>query len=390
MYLCVNKKFIVLLAVIALVLLLFPLSLEAATVISGDTLNIGREEIIDDDVYLFGDTVTISGTILGDAVIFCREAIVDGVVEGSLLVFAETIRFNGEVLGSLRGGTNTFNFQGSTGRDLMIMANRVNMNGPVGTDFFVGANSVLVTAPVGRSIRASAGSMVIDAPVGGDIHAYVGDLIFSSGAVVEGQVDYTSDKEAKIDPQATIMGALTRYDPPTDAIFQSPGRRAWGFIRPLLSLMAAALLMTLLFPGITGGTAEAIKTRPGASAGCGALMVFVTPIAALLLLITVIGAPISLMTMLLYIVLLYLSRVFAGYFLARLIFDRLDIKLHPVWTGMIGVLILGLLVKIPFVGWLIHLAATIFASGAFMLYLLQAGKKEEEAPPVLDEAGQGS
>jgi hypothetical protein len=157
---------------------------------------------------------------------------------------------------------------------------------------------------------------------------------------------------------------------------------AWGFIRPILSLLALALLMILVFPGLCNGTAQVIKQQPGKSAGAGAIILFVTPFAALLLLITVIGAPISMLSMLLYIVVICISRVFAGYFLAQLVLDRIGKQLHPVLTMLGGVLVLALLFKIPYIGWILHLAAVLFAAGAFILYL--SGKKEKEtAAPEL-------
>ncbi len=73
-------------------------------------MTVGSAEVIDDDIYFFGDTVTINRTVLGDAVIFCREAIINGKIEGSLLVFAETVRINGEIVGSARGGANNIFF----------------------------------------------------------------------------------------------------------------------------------------------------------------------------------------------------------------------------------------------------------------------------------------
>jgi len=79
--------------------------------------------------------------------------------------------------------------------------------------------------------------------------------------------------------------------------------------------------------------------------------------------------------MLLYIVLIYTTRVFAGYFLAQIIFERFNKQVHPVWTGLAGVFVLALLVRIPYIGWLINIAAVLFAAGAFIVYL--AGEKKQ-------------
>lgn len=376
-----------------LIALLVPLFLffmtplaSAATFMTGDDSSVQAGEVFDDDLYIFGDLVNIDGTVNGDVVAFGSDVNINGTVTGSVLVFAQTIRINGNVEGSVRGGANNVYFQGQTGRDLIMAANTINVAGEVGNDFFSAASSGTVTAAIGRNIMASMNRLVIDAPVGGDINATVSELVLGSSARVEGEVSYTSESDALVDDQAVILGPLNRLEPPADKDFRafSAGRSAWNFIRPILSLLAVTLLMVLLFPKFTAGVAARIGEQPGPSVGFGALIVFVAPLAALIILITVIGLPISFLSMLLYIVLIYLTRIFAGYFLARLALEKFGKELHPVWTALIGVLVLALLIKIPFVGWLIHLAAVLFAAGAFILYMV--GEKTGTAQKALDGA----
>ncbi len=377
-----SKRIIISIVLTMLILLLLtPGGALAASVVTGDALTIGVGEVVEDDVYLFGDVVTINGLVRGDAVIFCREAIIDGTIEGSLLVFAETIRIDGEIVGTARGGANSIFFSGTTSRDLMMAANTLSISGKVGQDLFGAGNSITVTGSIGRDILASMNRLVIDAPVGGNVNAYTSDLVLGPRAVVSVGITYTSGNEAAIDGNAVISGQLKRLDPPAEQAVSGTGRSVWSFIRPILSLLALALLMVLIFPGLTSGTAGMIGEKPGPSAGYGALVFFGAPLAAVILLITIIGIPISLISILLYIVLLYTARVFAGYYLASIFFKRISKELHPVWIALSGVLVLALLIKIPYLGWLINLAAVIFASGALLLYLHGKGINKEAVEP---------
>jgi cytoskeletal protein CcmA (bactofilin family) len=358
---------------------------EAATILSGDNMTVGQDEMIDDDLYLFGETVTVSGIVTGDAMLFGRDVVVDGYIMGSLLVFAQTVRINGNVAGTVRGGANTVSFHGSTGRDLMIMANTIDVAGPVGQDLFAAANTVNITGSIGRDIKSSINRLVVDGPVGGNINAAVSELVIGPHALIEGKITYTSEQEASVDSQAVVSGSITRLDPPTAEVTSvSAGRSVWSFIRPVLSLLAVALIMSLFFPVATKGAASMIREKTTSSLGAGALIVFVTPIAALIVLATVVGIPISFLSMLLYIVLLYLSRIFAGYFLASLALEKLGKELHPVLTALIGVFVLALLFKIPYVGWLVHLAAVLFGSGAFIHYMLQKREQPAETPVMAE------
>ena len=367
----------------SLVFALACLPVEAAKIDTGDNLTVGADEMIDDDLYLFGETITVSGIVTGDAVLFGREVLVDGNIMGSLLVFAETVRISGNIAGTVRGGSNSFSFSGSSGRDLMIMANSITVAGPVGQDLFAAASNGTITGSIGRDLKSSMNRLIVDGPVGGDINAAVSELVIGPNALISGKVTYTSEAEATINSQAVVGGSITRLDPPTTQVTAvSTGRSIWSFVRPILSLLFVALLMILLFPAVTKGSAAMIEGKPAPSLGAGALIVFVAPIAALVLLVTGIGIPVSFLSMLLYLVLLYLSRVFAGYFLADFAFKKFGVELHPVLKALIGVLVLALVIKIPYVGWLIHLAAVIFGTGAFMHYMLA----QKEKPVDLQEA----
>jgi len=373
---CLHRCKNMLLFIISALLVLGFLSgdVEAAKISTGGDFIVGREETIDDDLYIFGDVVTIDGKVTGDAIIFSRVANINGTVDGSLLVFAETVEINGEIMGTARGGANSFYFQGLTERDLMVSANTINASGTIGQDFFGAASRCDVSGSVGRNMRVSMNQLAVDAPVGGEIWAIVNELSFGPEAEIKGKITYTSEKEAVIDNQAVIAGEIERLDPPAERPVTTPLRTAWSTVRPVLSILVASLLMVLIFPFLTSGTAQKIREKPGLSLGVGALVVFVAPLAALILLITVVGIPISFLAMLLYLVLLYLSRIFAGFFLARVVFERFNKQLHPVWTALIGVFVLVLLTNIPYIGWLIHLAAALFAAGAFILYLVDKKK----------------
>ena len=74
---CKRKIMFSVVMIFLTLLLLAPGGVWAAAVTTGDALTIGAGEVVEDDVYLFGDVVTISGLVRGDAIVFCREAIIN-------------------------------------------------------------------------------------------------------------------------------------------------------------------------------------------------------------------------------------------------------------------------------------------------------------------------
>src|SRR5215204_898097 len=64
---------------------------------SGDTVVIGPDEVVDDDLYVTANNVVIDGTIRGDLVAFGQSITVDGTVEGDLIAAGRSVEIRGMV-----------------------------------------------------------------------------------------------------------------------------------------------------------------------------------------------------------------------------------------------------------------------------------------------------
>lgn len=76
----------------------------------------------------------------------------------------------------------------------------------VGRDLSGAAGSVVVAGTVNGDILAAAGELTIEGSVGGAVDANLGRLRIGSGAVVEGDVLYASEREAEIAEGAQLGG----------------------------------------------------------------------------------------------------------------------------------------------------------------------------------------
>lgn len=88
-----------------------PASLEAAEFRGDDVVTVGPNERIDDDLYAFGGSVTVQGTVNGDLVAFGGNIRVTGGVTGDVIAAGGNITLDGQVGGSVRasGGDLTIN-----------------------------------------------------------------------------------------------------------------------------------------------------------------------------------------------------------------------------------------------------------------------------------------
>lgn len=67
----------------------------ALVVRSGDKgTTIAVDEVIDDDVFIFGDNIAIKGTVNGDVVTFGSRITIDGAVHGTILAGGSNVMVN--------------------------------------------------------------------------------------------------------------------------------------------------------------------------------------------------------------------------------------------------------------------------------------------------------
>lgn len=85
--------------------------------------------------------------------------------------------------------------------------------------------------------------------------------------------------------------------------------------------------------------------------GSGLLLTILTPPALIMLSLTVIGIPLSLLALLLYLILLYTAKIVVSLAIARTFFSAASIgKATPLFETFVGVTVLHLLKLIPVAG----------------------------------------
>jgi hypothetical protein len=107
----------------------------------------------------------------------------------------------------------------------------------------------------------------------------------------------------------------------------------------------------------------------------GFLLLVATPIAAILVAISVIGLPLAIITMILWAILLYLATILVAWMIGKFVKDKLFAKKN--WPHLsilaLGIFLFIILKYIPFVGPLVITVLYIMAWGTFILIF----KKEE-------------
>jgi hypothetical protein len=149
--------------------------------------------------------------------------------------------------------------------------------------------------------------------------------------------------------------------------------RFWFKIIWAVGLLLMGLLLVFLFPKLIKGIGSVITQRPGESLLWGFLGLIAIPILTVLLLVTVIGMPIGLLLLTLFLWILYLSQLSLGVVLGNRFFALEESKGWSLfWRLAVGVIIIQALTFIPYVRFFVNLVSVIFGLGAILL-MVKAG-----------------
>jgi hypothetical protein len=325
---------------------------------AGGMLNL--TERVEGDAILAGGHVTTASEINGDLMAVGGEVSVGGAVGDDLYAAGGNVRLDAIVNGNARLAGGEVNVGPAT-----IVAGGVSMTGGQ-VEFQGGAQKYL---------QASGGTVRLDGEVIGDAEVRAKELLIGPTARIGGRLVYHGPSEPTVPEGAVITGGVEFQ--PSDVGSQlrdvRPAVRdaatALGAFLWFLGMFLAGALFVLLLPGFTSEAATAIGRKPLPSLGLGLAILLCVPFVAVVLLITIIGIPVALLLMSLYLLVLFLGWITAALFVAQRGLTALRPG-RPVTRGwqlaalLAGLVVLWLLRQLPLVGGLIGFVALLAGIGA--------------------------
>ena len=328
------------------------------TVASGETVNdtlvAMAEEVeilgnVNGDVIAFARRITVRGNVAGNLVGFGRDIEVKGKVEGSIYNFAQSLRLEGEAERNLIAFVETLDLQndGQVRHDVIAFAKRVTLSGAIGRDAVAFTEEASVGGQLGRNLTTYSKKVLVrpDARINGDFTATVPRQDFAkieSGAVIGGASDIRVHREKN------------RY--------ARPGYSVWSIVT-LIGAWMVGLLIATFFPGAFAFLPRNASDA-GWKAGIGFLVVVAAPIAAIILCITLIGLPLGLITLILWLMVLYLAKILVGAALAVAMFKPANTSSRAMALPLLASLaLIWIVTSIPILGGLMKLLICITGAG---------------------------
>ena len=342
----------------------------------GALITIETDEVIEDTVIAAGETIVVDGDVSGDLLAFGRRVVVNGDVGGNLLTFAESITVQGEVEGTLLGAGSTFDVEASSiGGDLWGFANSV----LISTETEIVGNAIgfaetfVFSGSAGKDLLAFSERLEVNGEVGEDVDAFSQTLNFLGQSKVIGDVRFRGEEEdlQKADG-AVIQGMIEFPELPED--FTPRNRYLTGdyYIRQLVRLAAAFLaglcflwLLPVARDAELDGGVDGLKT-----AGIGLVALVSMPIISVLLAFTLVGMPIAVLGIFVWIALIYFAKIIVAYMVGSMLLNVIDGDDNLALTLFVGLVAVIVAVCLPGLGGFINFLLTIIGAGMLVGLLM--------------------
>lgn len=348
------KKFAALFSLVTLALFL-PITIFAGTSKDfSERVVVNANEVIEDDFFAAGEIIEIHGIVDGDVYAFGGEIFVDGEITGDLIGAAGTINVTGKVGQNMRMAAGEIDFSGEVGKNITVATGMFNMRGIVNENVYVAAGTFNV----------------------------------SQTASIGGNLNYTSDPDERISPSASVSGTITRHEP--DSAGMPTEKDIRGFFRGLdmaamlvsiITSLIIGLILIRLMPKYVGRASELITTSFLKSLVIGIASLVLIPILLVVIFSTIVGIPLSIFFLALFMVYMFIARIYVMVALGRKLEDWTGVSLKGnYYHFLLGLVVYYLLSIIPIIGGIIKFFVMIAGFGAALrnernTYFIAKGKK---------------
>jgi cytoskeletal protein CcmA (bactofilin family) len=141
---------------------------------------VAADEVIDDDLFISGETVVVDGTINGNLIVSGADVTINGNVNGDLLMSGVAMTVNGQVNGNLAFIGQSLSLDGGVRGSLFCIGSSVTLepSAIVGRNVFFNGFGLEMEpgSTVGRDVLASGYQALLAGRVERDVHAEVGAL----------------------------------------------------------------------------------------------------------------------------------------------------------------------------------------------------------------------
>ena len=286
-------------------------------------VNLDISQVVDGNVFAYGQTVNVSGEINGDLFVFASNLTIEesAIIHGNVFALASDMTVSG-IAAYVYAMADNFSLSEKSiiARNLYLSSNNISLEGQVSRDAYIAANTLKIAEN--------------DEPV------------------IEGNLTYSSTSEAQIN-EASVGGEI-KYN----AVQVDNSARVWSVVSNLISALVLSFIVIMILlwiaPKFKDNVSEIIAKKSFLSFGIGLLVFFATIIISIILLLFTggLGASTAVVAIVFLILGYILSSTVFSMALGKLLANKFGFNKNVAYVllSLLIVLIVNLIRYIPYVG----------------------------------------
>ena len=354
--------------------------------------NVRLTELVKGDFYAAGGRVTVDQSVEGDATLAGGAVTVRAAVGEDLRVAGGDINIESTVRGELYayGGNITLSNAASISDAVTLYGGHINIEGKINGPLTVYAQKVVLNGEISRDVEINAQ-----------------EIELGPRAKLRAALRYPGNAQFKTAEGAVIGGAITRGNamngrPDTHHDREWHGQMTgsgygWaatvvGTLVSFIVLLATSALFLFVFSGFSHRASLRMLEAPWPALAAGMAVLLVTPMLAILLLITLIGIPLGIALMMLFPLMLLMGCVVGIFNISQRVQQAIQKETTSATTAArlsffaLTLMLVMLLGSVPFIGSLIFFAIMLMGTGACALELYNQARSGRK-PPAPDASG---
>ncbi len=337
---------------------------------AGARVNVLSEEAT--NIYAAGARVNIEGKVKQS--IWAAGALINinTETEGNLHAAGARLNIKGKVNGKARLAGADIKIYAEIGDKLRAAGASINVSeeAKLPSESALAAAMIEFNGIVGDNLKLYAHEVVFSGQASGSVTIEGHDIQLNDTAQIDGDLIIRSSKDAVISPNARIIGEVTKTGL-EDAEFykdrDDTNGRGGSFLVLSTSIFLLGLILVFFLQDFVEHEIKTLRTRPATSLLWGIAVLFGIPLFFIISMITIIGIPIGVATLLLVPFLLILSFTTAILGVSDWLFNRNNATKKTgqrILLLLVGVLLFVIVGFVPIFGELLIFLAMLFGLGA--------------------------
>lgn len=333
------------------------------------------QDYIEDDVYIASDKIVLEKSVNGN-VYLCGDEIniTSSMILGNVYVFGNTIKIDADITGSIYAAAKEITITGGAA-DAYIMTEKVNFE----------ENSY-----ISRNARVIGNVLNLKGSIERDLYSLSNEtnILGTVFGGVRGKIYYSGNLNLE---ENTKVGETIKLEDKTEDIKENTSTFFEMLSQALNRLIVVTQIFTALVIIIIIGLfakkyeeVSKVKRNYITDLIRGFLCLICIPIISIFLFITIIGMPLGIVMIVIYILALFLSLPMASIDVARMVLkEKLDKKWKLILAAIAVYLVLELVRLIPFIGGIIRFIFIIYGLNLILSFPFKKSKNKKEEQQVI-------